>query len=143
MGKRKKRLDVFTRAGVVDINDVLDYIGTCKTKEYFGRSVKMKSQRYELFKAKGVNCVKCGLKGEFFALEKQTRFRKDQTPHDTYHFNLYGYNEAGEEVMLTKDHILPKSKGGDNHLNNYQTMCCYCNWDKGDIFENETIEEKL
>jgi 5-methylcytosine-specific restriction endonuclease McrA len=51
--------------------------------------------------------------------------------HDRYHFNLYGYNERGEEIMLTKDHIIPKSKEGKNDIDNYQTMCCKCNWKKG------------
>ena len=33
---------------------------------------------------------------------------------------------------MTKDHILPKSRGGKNHISNMQTMCCRCNSKKGD-----------
>lgn len=125
----------YIRIGTFDLDEVLDNIGP-HNKEYLGKKIKMGSQRYELFKAKGVTCVKCGLKGEYFALEKhkKSKFLLDT---DKYHFNLYGYNEKGEEVMLTKDHIIPRSKGGDNELHNYQTMCSICNWAKGNNDESE------
>ena len=50
--------------------------------------------------------------------------------------NLYAINEKGEEVLMTKDHIEPKSLGGKNSLNNYQTMCTICNCEKGSKIEN-------
>ena len=37
----------------------------------------------------------------------------------------------GQEVLFTKDHIVPKSKGGGNQMHNYQTMCTTCNIEKG------------
>jgi hypothetical protein len=140
----------YIRIGVFTIDEVLNHIGPYK-KDYIGKKVKMGSQRYELFKEKGVVCVKCGLKGEFFALEKQKQpnYQKgEELPdNDRYHFNLYGYNENGEEVMLTKDHIMPKSKGGSNTIDNYQTMCSVCNWGKGNQYDEceelVEIEKKL
>ena len=39
------------------------------------------------------------------------------------------------EMMMTKDHILPRSKGGANRLENYQPMCSKCNCKKGDRIE--------
>jgi hypothetical protein len=89
-------------------------------------SVSMKSQRYQLFAEKGTICVCCGLKAEYFALE---RHRNGNT--DKFHFNLYG-RRNGEEIMFTKDHIIPKSKGGPDTIENYQTMCQECNLRKKD-----------
>ena len=48
------------------------------------------------------------------------------------HLNLYAYTDKGEWVMMTQDHIFPKSKGGSNELSNLQTMCSVCNQAKGD-----------
>ena len=34
--------------------------------------------------------------------------------------------------MMTIDHIIPKSKGGNNDINNLQPMCNTCNTKKAD-----------
>ena len=60
----------------------------------------------------------CGLEAKFFRHENN-----NVNNPNVWHFNLYGVNNLGEEVMFTKDHIIPKSKGGKNHVSNYQTMC--------------------
>lgn len=123
----------YIRIGVFGIDEVLDYVGPYN-KEYMGKKIKMGSHRYETFKHKGVVCAKCGLKGEFFALEKHIYKNKTgeiENLNDRYHFNLYGYDEKGKEVMLTKDHIVPRSKKGKNEIDNYQTLCWRCNWKKG------------
>lgn len=91
--------------------------------------VKMDSQRYQVFFEHGTDCVECGLKGAYFWLE-QNKYQPGKGGA-AYHFNLYGVDENGNEVQLTKDHIIPKSKGGKNHISNYQTMCEKCNTAKG------------
>ena len=93
-----------------------------------GHSVKMDSLRYQTFKAKGVVCVDCGLEATHFGLEAfPSDARKDVTE---YHFNLYGIKN-GKEVMMTKDHIFPKSRGGKDLIENMQPMCTACNCNKG------------
>jgi 5-methylcytosine-specific restriction endonuclease McrA len=96
-------------------------------KETKAITVPMGSHRYELFATKGIKCIECGIEGSYFALEKDIA---DST--SKYHLNLYGKDEYGNEIMITKDHILPKSKGGENRLSNYQTMCYKCNQKKAD-----------
>lgn len=91
-----------------------------------GNSFKRLSQRLITFKTKGcqcVSCVSCGLVGEIFYFEKCT-------PNERPHLNLYGRRD-GKEVLITKDHIIPKSRGGEDYLTNYQTMCINCNRAKG------------
>lgn len=85
-------------------------------------NIPMGSHRYQLFAEKGIQCVSCGMKGQYFAIERNI----DSCP-SKFHLNLYGKDDDGKEVMITKDHILPKSKGGENRLSNYQTMCIKCN----------------
>lgn len=98
-----------------------------RTIKFAGQNVFMGSKRYLNFKRNGLVCVECGLEGTYFALEKH---KYQKTPK--YHFNLYGKDENGEEVMLTKDHIMPKAKGGTDELDNFQPMCAKCNTRKGD-----------
>lgn len=109
----------------------IDYLqklsGACKPELYdtiCGVQVKISSQRYKLFKENKC-CVVCGLEGKFLAIEKSEPEIK------RYHINMYGINENGKEILMTKDHIIPRSKGGKDIHSNYQTMCSVCNSDKG------------
>jgi hypothetical protein len=112
-----------------ELDDVLPFVnlelvGGNDRILFDGDLIKMHSERLKTFKIKGCNCIKCGIKGAYFHKE---RGHKDEL----YHLNLYGINEKGEEVLMTKDHIIPKSKGGKDYIDNYQTMCCCCNTEKG------------
>jgi 5-methylcytosine-specific restriction endonuclease McrA len=69
------------------------------------------------------------MEGNYFALE---RLKKQS---DSWHFNLYGINSHGHEILMTVDHIIPVSKGGSDVIENLQTMCFPCNRKKGNNFE--------
>lgn len=97
--------------------------------EFDGYPVKTFSQRYSVFR-KNHKCVVCGLEGTHYRLERQIGAKN-------YHFNLYGMKDD-EELLFTKDHILPVAKGGKNHIDNYQTMCQFCNQEKADAIEIST-----
>lgn len=147
------------RAGVFPIEDVLPYVVFDETlrvlkkegvkrntpewidvaeKSFEGHMVKMHSQRYQLFASKGVICVECGLAGKFFALESHSY----KSGVRRFHLNLYGILPGGKERLMTKDHIIPKSKGGRNHMDNYQTMCTVCNREKGDNLEEQKRKDE-
>lgn len=76
--------------------------------------------------AQNHQCVCCGVVGEAFLLELPLGSKK-AVPH----FNLYGHKD-GEWVQMTKDHIVPRSKGGRDNQENLQTMCSRCNEAKAD-----------
>lgn len=128
MGKHAVRKEIYS------IEAVLEKVvppGTPKNEskvEFDGDLIKMNSHRYDLFKHKGVKCVCCGIEGKYFVKERPAGT-------DSFHFNLYAVDMLGNEVLMTKDHIIPKSKRGRNHLSNYQTMCAPCNVAKGDTLK--------
>lgn len=130
----------YTRLGVYTLQEVLDFIpfdgegkplrDVAKDKEYLGYIVHMDSMRYRLYKTRGTTCVSCGLVGTFFSLDLPREMARP-------HFNLYGLDENGEEVMLTKDHIQPLSQGGPNIFSNLQPMCEKCNTKKGNKWDGQ------
>ena len=100
-----------------------------------GHMVNVRSKRYQVF-MKSTKCACCGLEGDFMGLDLLARVQDSQ--NEFPHFNLYGY-ARGELILMTKDHILPKAKGGKDHASNFQTMCTLCNMIKADT--EMTIEE--
>ncbi len=110
------------------IGEVLPHTGSVYVS-FDGHSVKMRSLRYLTFE-KSTTCITCGREGRHFRLEKHALHA--DISHNSYHFNLYGFNHRGHEILMTKDHIIPKSKGGPSEIANLQTMCTLCNRLKGD-----------
>jgi 5-methylcytosine-specific restriction endonuclease McrA len=114
--------------GEFTLEDVFSHITSTDTKrEYVVKDksyfVRMNSDRYFVFRD-NPNCVACGLRG--------TRMMLDVNPVDqSPHFNLYGEHD-GRLVLMTKDHIIPRSRGGADEINNLQSMCCLCNNLKAD-----------
>lgn len=89
-----------------------------------GENIYALSDRYKTFFSKGCSCCVCGAKGDHWVLLKNEG-------DNQYHLNLYAKTSDGTIVLMTKDHIIPKSKGGKSHLSNYQPMCEECNKKKG------------
>lgn len=91
--------------------------------DFDGDMMKVTSDRLLTFKLKGIVCVSCGVEGRYF--------KKDYHGHPNPHFNLYAIDKEGEELLMTKKHIISKLKGGQSTIQNYQTMCFLCNVEKG------------
>lgn len=131
------------RVGIYRIEDVLPFVVENKSSEgavkmYDGHEVKMWSLRYKTFK-NSLSCVSCGIKGKYFALERA----KENNNSERYHFNLYAKLDNGDEVLMTKDHIDPKSLGGKDEIKNMQTMCKVCNEIKMNRVESDFLGHKI
>lgn len=89
-------------------------------------------RRLQVFAHKGTACVRCGREG--------IHLLSSLDPGGGHHVDLY----TADFVMMTVDHILPKSKGGANTLANYQPMCQHCNGQKGNTLETfvSTVENQ-
>ena len=84
------------------------------------------STRLLCFK-RNIRCVCCGLTANKLILQSPSR-KDGETPHWNLWFVSEEYN-----VLFTKDHIIPKSKGGADDLSNLQTMCELCNSTKSNL----------
>lgn len=84
-------------------------------------------RRMQCFAVKGAQCVACDTIG--------TEIRLEKWPNGGgIHLDLFGPNKNGDMILMTIDHIIPKSKGGPNSLDNYQPMCYRCNQKKGNNY---------
>lgn len=74
------------------------------------------------FLYKGVECVNpdCSCIG--------TQLIQGMDHSGNLHWDVY----TEDWVLMTVDHIIPKSKGGTYHLDNLNPMCSHCNGAKAD-----------
>ena len=127
MDKRYSINEVFSIIGKDNlIEDHVNHSGRKKSIVVEGYDVYVKSLRYMTFYQKGVKCACCNRTGNYFKLDGDANTKRR-------HFNLY--SEDG--VLMTKDHIIPKSLGGMDIIDNMQTMCVECNVKKGNGIDEE------
>lgn len=89
---------------------------------YLQRAHFQYHRRLKVFWNKGFSCVQCGLEGN--------KIIKSKDKCGNVHYDLYHWT-PGKRILMTVDHIIPKSLGGGNQLENLQPMCCKCNTAKG------------
>jgi len=79
-----------------------------------GYKVRINTLKMQVFK-KSRRCSQCGRIGHIFKLEKVSE--------SAAILNLYHIDSAGNEILMTRDHIIPRAIGGPDTLVNSQTMC--------------------
>ncbi len=109
---------------------ILEWLKTAKrpTDILDGYRIHTRSNRLKLFTL-SQTCVACGIRATHFQLD----WPKGQP---IPHLNMYT-TRNGRVLLMTRDHIFPKSLGGSNGLRNSQVMCMTCNGRKGNKQDHE------
>lgn len=121
---------------IFSITEILDeYCAHTNRLKYNNISVGIRKSDYLRF-IFSENCVKnnfrcaiCGTKASHF------RIKHDKSSNH-YYLHLYGFvkhNSITKYVIFNRDHIIPKSLGGPNTLDNYQLTCAVCNSYRGNM----------
>jgi 5-methylcytosine-specific restriction endonuclease McrA len=108
----------------------------CVSCRLIGTVFKLQSHEYKGPKL-GTNCFLnecpwCALRG----YKTRRRMNEWQKPH----LNLFAKDRGGNMILMTKDHIYPKSKGGSDGIENMQTMCVRCNQNKADTIPEHYMQ---
>lgn len=75
--------------------------------------------RLKVFAKKGTKCVCCHAEGTRL-VRRKINYKNGKFDE---HIDLY----TKDLILMTVDHMLPKSKKGGESLRNKQPMCCICN----------------
>ena len=89
-------------------------------------NVSINHSKYSMVKDKGFDCICCGITANKIYIEIDNM--------KSAHVNFY-HSSEDKEIMLTRDHIIPRSKGGKDIQSNIQPMCEICNQKKADKIE--------
>lgn len=124
----------YERIGTLPIGDVVPLIKDKEVNriEAFGYQVKTAGLRLATFAYKGTTCSCCQLEASFFAVESNNNAQ-------SFHLNLWGVDQNGNEILFTHDHTLARGLGGKDHLSNCTTMCYNCNQKKS-VLERKILK---
>ena len=124
----------YTRFARLGLNELPTFLKTPRKITILGHLLNCRSTRMKLlFVHKELTCKCCGIQASFAAVETCPSSKGYKS------LNFYGYDPWGKEVLLTWDHIKPKSLGGSNSLSNAQCLCSICNSIKGNSLHYREI----
>lgn len=91
---------------------------------------------FEAIRAAGqsLSCWKCGLTATCFIANKGHKDLLGPPVLDLY------ASTGTDYILMTRDHIIPKSYGGSNDVQNLRVACGPCNHDRGNALDEEDIK---
>ena len=102
-----------------------------------GRLVSAPSGKYLFEAVRGsgapLKCWSCGLEANMFVLNKG---QNDHVSKPT--LDLYAGHD-GVYTLMTRDHIIPRSLGGNDEVANLRIGCSPCNGARGNIMTSEDL----
>lgn len=115
--------------GVFEIDEVLPLVGKGRRVPFVvdgvAYEVNMNVHAVKLWGERPLHCALCGLKIHYFLLVQDPDNPKPQWREPV----LLGFSNLG--TMFNTDHIVPRSLGGNDDLDNLQIACHRCNQKKG------------
>lgn len=116
----------------LNIDTIIELIKSSDKKATIqGVSVKVCGVRLKTFAYKGTDCICCGVKGFAFMVDIN-----GQGPH----LNLYAKDSNNNLVLMTRDHIVCRSHGGPNTVDNMSPMCVKCNGLRGTMPQDDFLK---
>lgn len=100
----------------------IQFIATIPATKNFGKATQALVRSYQ--KTGKVACACCGADNVYFKFYKE----KGRVIFRAF------VKKGNHEELMTVDHDLLKSLGGDNNLSNYNPMCYSCNQLRGSLF---------
>ena len=82
-----------------------------------------------------IKCWSCGAQADRWIAEKG---RNDRIGSPV--LNLYGINHENKLVMINRDHIIPKSLGGVDSIENLRPACDLCNGARGNEVTGDDLQ---
>lgn len=140
MGRKNHGYEIYKKYEIKEIFEYLENNNTLPDNLIYGdNDLKDSIRRVQIIKnllnRDGELCINCKSEPKYFALGKDKINR--------WHLDLYGGDMIDDDHMFTIDHIHPRSKGGENKLDNYQLLCKICNEDKSDSVNGEKSTKKI
>jgi len=95
-----------------------------------------RKKRFRTFHEIGTTCLKCSLRSTHLLI-----WHEKNIPA-AIHYDYAGRRTWSDDlIIMTLDHIVPKSKGGSDKAHNLQPLCYTCNKNKKDMPNEEFMKK--